>query len=116
MKAKFRNRGQSCIAANRLYVQRAVFDEFRDRFVAATRKLNVGDGLEAGVEIGPLNDEKSVSQALEFIEDATNQGAKVLAAGGGRKERAFFSNRRCWKTCRRRRAARRRKSSRRSRR
>ncbi len=90
MKAKFRNRGQSCIAANRLYVQRAVFDEFRDRFVAATRKLNVGDGLEAGVEIGPLNDEKSVSQALEFIEDATNQGAKVLCGGRRQERKGFF--------------------------
>lgn len=91
MKAKYRNRGQSCIAANRLYVQQSVYAEFRDRFVEATQNLKVGDGLEPGVEIGPLNDEKSVTKALAFIEDATGKGAKVLC-GGSRVEgsRGFF--------------------------
>src|SRR5207247_7170940 len=55
--AKFRNTGQSCIAANRIYVQRGIYERFVNRCVEKTKALKVGDGLEPGVEIGPLIDE-----------------------------------------------------------
>ena len=54
MIAKFRNTRQSCIGANRFYVQRSILDRFVERFVAKTKALKVGDGFEDGVEIGPL--------------------------------------------------------------
>lgn len=81
MTAKFRNTGQSCIAANRIYVQEAVYEEFLQLFVAKTRSLKVGNGLEPGVEIGPLIDESSGRKALEHIADAVQRGAKVRSGG-----------------------------------
>ncbi|MCL5279252.1 MAG: NAD-dependent succinate-semialdehyde dehydrogenase [Planctomycetes bacterium] len=86
--AKFRNTGQSCIAANRVYVQRSIADRFIPALVEATRRLRVGNGLEEGVEIGPLINEAGLKQALEHIEEAKSQGARVLCGGkrwtGGR--------------------------------
>ena len=86
MMAKFRNTGQSCIAANRIYVQRGIYDRFVQRLVETTKLLKVGDGLEPGVQIGPLIDEKAVQKALEHIADAVRRGARVLC-GGKRAER-----------------------------
>ena len=79
--AKFRNTGQSCIAANRVYVQRSIADRFIPALVEATRKLKVGDGLEEGVEIGPLINEQALQQALEHIEEAKSLGARALCGG-----------------------------------
>ncbi|MDO8541565.1 MAG: NAD-dependent succinate-semialdehyde dehydrogenase [Opitutaceae bacterium] len=79
--AKFRNTGQSCIAANRIYVQRAVYAEFLERFVAHVRTLKVGDGLEPGVQIGPLINEEGLAKALGQIENAVKKGARVLCGG-----------------------------------
>jgi succinate-semialdehyde dehydrogenase / glutarate-semialdehyde dehydrogenase len=81
MMAKFRNIGQSCIAANRIYVQRGIYERFLTMFVAKTQSQNVGDGLEPGMDIGPLIDETAVSKALEHIENAVAQGARVLCGG-----------------------------------
>jgi succinate-semialdehyde dehydrogenase/glutarate-semialdehyde dehydrogenase len=80
--AKFRNTGQSCIAANRIYVQRSVHDEFVARFVAAASALKVGSGLEAGVDVGPVIDERALAGALNQIDDAVKRGAKVRCGGG----------------------------------
>jgi succinate-semialdehyde dehydrogenase/glutarate-semialdehyde dehydrogenase len=86
--AKFRNTGQSCIAANRVYVQRSIADRFIPALVDAARRLKVGNGLDEGVEIGPLINEAALHQALEHIEEARSQGARVLCGGrrwtGGR--------------------------------
>jgi len=82
---KFRNTGQSCIASNRLYVQRGIYEAFLELFVDRTRALNVGDGLEEGVEIGPLIDEAGVETALSHIKAATQSGARLLC-GGARLE------------------------------
>ena len=86
--AKFRNTGQSCIAANRVYVQRSIADRFIPALVDAARKLKVGNGLDEGVEIGPLINEAALRQALEHIEEAQSLGARVLCGGkrwtGGR--------------------------------
>ncbi len=78
---KFRNTGQSCIGSNRIYVQQSIFDAFVEKFVATTKALKVGYGLEEGVEIGPLIDEAGRSGALEFIQDAVEKGAQLLCGG-----------------------------------
>ena len=79
--AKFRNNGQSCIAANRIYVQRGLYESFLKIFVERTRALKVGNGLEPDVQIGPLIDEAAVSKALEHVQDAVRGGARLLCGG-----------------------------------
>ena len=81
MMAKFRNTGQSCIAANRVLVERPIYERFLEAFVAKARSLKVGDGLEPGVDIGPLFDEAGVAKALEHVEDAVAAGARLLCGG-----------------------------------
>lgn len=78
---KFRNTGQSCVASNRIYVERSVFDAFVAKFVAATKALKIGYGLEEGMDIGPLIDEAGCESALRFVEDAKAKGARVLCGG-----------------------------------
>jgi len=90
MVAKFRNTGQSCIAANRIYVQRSVCPQFLERFVQRTRALRTGDGLEEGVEIGPLINEEGLRKALEHIEDATRRGARLLCGGKRLERKGWF--------------------------
>jgi succinate-semialdehyde dehydrogenase/glutarate-semialdehyde dehydrogenase len=79
--AKFRNTGQSCIAANRVYVQRSIYDEFLEALVARTGQLKIGDGFDPEVQIGPLIDEAALNKALEHIEDARRQGARLMCGG-----------------------------------
>lgn len=79
--AKFRNTGQSCIAANRVYVQRRVADQYIRALVEGAKALKVGPGMEVGVEIGPLIDETALENALEHIQEATDRGAQVLCGG-----------------------------------
>ena len=81
MIAKFRNTGQSCIAANRIYVHRPVYEEFLDLFTRQTGALKVGEGLEDGVDIGPLINEEGVVKAEEHIKDAVQRGARLLCGG-----------------------------------
>lgn len=88
--AKFRNTGQSCIAANRIYVQRGIYDRFLKLFVESTKALKVGDGLEPGVEIGPLIDEAGVKKAVEHVEDAVAKGARLLCGGHRMSRKGFF--------------------------
>jgi succinate-semialdehyde dehydrogenase/glutarate-semialdehyde dehydrogenase len=88
--AKFRNTGQSCIAANRIYVQRPVYAEFLEKFVAQTRALKTGDGLEPGVSVGPLVNEDGLKKALEHIEDAKKLGARVLTGGKRLERKGWF--------------------------
>lgn len=79
--AKFRNTGQSCIAANRLYVQRAIYDDFVAAFAARTSSLKVGNGLDPGVEIGPLIDRDGLARAQAQIDDAIARGARLVCGG-----------------------------------
>ena len=81
MITKFRNTGQSCIASNRIYVQRGIYEKFLTALVEKTKALKTGDGLEAGMDIGPLIDEAGVSKALEHIENALAQGARLMCGG-----------------------------------
>ena len=82
--AKFRNTGQSCIAANRIYVQKAIHKKFLDKFVAAVERLKTGNGLDDGMDVGPLVNQSALDGALAQIEDAVKHGGKILA-GGKRK-------------------------------
>jgi succinate-semialdehyde dehydrogenase / glutarate-semialdehyde dehydrogenase len=79
--AKFRNTGQSCIAANRVYVQKRIYATFMDKFVAAVGKLKVGNGLEPGVDVGPLIGREALDSALRQIEDAVEHGGTVRCGG-----------------------------------
>jgi succinate-semialdehyde dehydrogenase/glutarate-semialdehyde dehydrogenase len=79
--AKFRNTGQSCIAANRIYVQRSIAKPFTEAFVTRTKEMKVGDGLDPAVQIGPLIDESALAKALEHIENAVQRGARLLCGG-----------------------------------
>jgi succinate-semialdehyde dehydrogenase / glutarate-semialdehyde dehydrogenase len=90
MGSKFRNNGQSCIASNRFYVQRGIYDKFLDAFVARARAQKVGDGLEDGVVIGPLINEEGLNKALEHIEDAVKRGARLLCGGKRLPRKGFF--------------------------
>ncbi|MBU6401350.1 MAG: NAD-dependent succinate-semialdehyde dehydrogenase [Verrucomicrobia bacterium] len=83
MIAKFRNTGQSCIAANRIYVQRGIYDRFVAAFVGRVKSLKVGNGLEPGVEIGAVINQEGLEKALEHLRDARAKGAE-LRCGGGR--------------------------------
>lgn len=79
--SKFRNAGQTCVCANRLYVQDGVYDRFAEKLQQAVSKLHLGDGLQADVTTGPLIDEKAVAKVQEHIADALEKGAKVLCGG-----------------------------------
>lgn len=79
--SKFRNMGQTCVCANRIYAQSGIYDEFVKRFASAVSELRVGDGFEEGVMQGPLIDEAAVAKTEEHLEDAVAGGAKVVAGG-----------------------------------
>jgi succinate-semialdehyde dehydrogenase/glutarate-semialdehyde dehydrogenase len=81
MVSKYRNTGQTCVCANRLYVQRPVLQAFTDKLVAKVKALKVGNGLDAGVTQGPLIDAKAVAKIEEHIADARAKGGEVLAGG-----------------------------------
>jgi len=82
---KFRNAGQTCVCANRFLIQDGIYDQFVERFVAATAELKLGEGTEEGVTMGPLINDGAANDVLEFIDDAVKNGANV-ALGGGRSD------------------------------
>lgn len=79
--AKFRNAGQTCVCANRIYVHDNIYQAFAEKFVQEVQKFKVGNGLEDGVQIGPLINEKAVLKAQQLIDDAVSKGAKVACGG-----------------------------------
>ena len=79
--SKYRNAGQTCVCANRLYVQEGVYDEFARRLAAKVAQFKVGPGTEAGVTIGPLIEPAAVAKVEEHLTDALAQGARVLTGG-----------------------------------
>jgi succinate-semialdehyde dehydrogenase/glutarate-semialdehyde dehydrogenase len=81
MVSKYRNTGQTCVCANRLYVQRGVMKAFSDKLVAKVRALKVGPGTEDGVQQGPLIDDRAVAKIEQHIADARAKGAEVLTGG-----------------------------------
>ena len=81
MLSKFRNMGQTCVCANRLFVQDSVYDAFASKLSAATVNLKVGEGLSDGVMQGPLINMEAVEKVERLIKDATAKGAKIAAGG-----------------------------------
>ncbi|MGY2490334.1 NADP-dependent succinate-semialdehyde dehydrogenase [Cupriavidus sp. CP313] len=79
--SKYRNAGQTCVCANRIYVQAGVYEAFAQKLVAAVAALKVGNGMEDGVRIGPLIDDKAVAKVEEHIADALGKGARLLQGG-----------------------------------
>ncbi len=81
MQSKYRNAGQTCVCVNRIYVQDGVYDAFAQKFQAAVEKLKIGNGLDDGVDVGPLIDDRAAAKVREHIEDAVAQGAQVVTGG-----------------------------------
>ncbi|MGN1401392.1 MAG: NAD-dependent succinate-semialdehyde dehydrogenase [Bacillus sp. (in: firmicutes)] len=78
VQSKFRNAGQTCVCTNRIYVQRGIYEAFTEAFVETVSRLKVGNGLEEGVDIGPLIDDEAVQKVSGHVEDALGKGAKLL--------------------------------------
>jgi succinate-semialdehyde dehydrogenase / glutarate-semialdehyde dehydrogenase len=81
MISKFRNAGQTCVCANRIYVQSAVYEDFIHKFAEAVAKLKVGNGMSEGTEIGPLIDEKALAKVNDLVQDACAKGATTSIGG-----------------------------------
>jgi succinate-semialdehyde dehydrogenase/glutarate-semialdehyde dehydrogenase len=88
--SKFRNSGQTCVCANRLYVQAGVYDAFAAKLVERVKSLKTGFGLEAGVTQGPLINEPARKKALAHIADAVSHGAQVVTGGRALEGPGFF--------------------------
>ena len=85
MASKYRNTGQTCVCANRIYVQDGVYDAFAEKMAAAVGELKVGEGFEDGVAQGPLINQAAIEKVERLVADAVDKGAKV-AVGGARHE------------------------------
>ncbi|HMN46864.1 MAG TPA: NADP-dependent succinate-semialdehyde dehydrogenase [Povalibacter sp.] len=79
--SKYRNAGQTCVCANRLFVQSGIYDRFAAKLADAVKAMKVGDGLEQDTKIGPLIDDKAVNKVEEHVQDAVSKGATVLYGG-----------------------------------
>lgn len=88
--SKFRNAGQTCVCANRVYVQDSIKDKFLDIFVKKVKALKVGDGMEEGVDIGPLINEKGLDKVQDLLNDALDKGA-TLVSGGDKNDASKLS-------------------------
>jgi succinate-semialdehyde dehydrogenase / glutarate-semialdehyde dehydrogenase len=82
--SKFRNAGQTCVCSNRIYVHESIVDSFTEKLVEKVKDLKVGNGLEEGVDIGPLIDENAVEKVQKHVEDAVSKGASVVYGGKGK--------------------------------
>ncbi|RWR15593.1 NAD-dependent succinate-semialdehyde dehydrogenase, partial [Paenirhodobacter populi] len=89
MASKYRNAGQTCVCANRIYVQRGVYDAFAAKLQAKVAALKVGDGTEPGTDIGPMIEPKALDKVEDHIRDALEKGA-ALVQGGKRLGGLFF--------------------------
>lgn len=79
--SKFRNNGQTCICTNRLYVHENIVDEFTEQLAEKINQLQIGNGLEDGVDLGPLINEQALEKVQTHVEDAVSKGAKVITGG-----------------------------------
>ena len=87
---KFRNNGQTCVCANRIYVQAGVYDAFAKKLAAALSQMKIGDGLEEGVALGPLINQDAIAKVQEHIADATAKGGTVFYGGERHQGEGFF--------------------------
>lgn len=76
--SKFRNAGQTCISANRIYVQNTIMEEFKEKFINRVQSMKIGDGFDENVEIGPLIDENALNKVQTQVQDAIAKGGQVL--------------------------------------
>ena len=90
MISKFRNSGQTCVCANRFYVQDTVYDTFAKKLMHAVKELKLGDGLETATQQGPLINESAIKKVQEHVADAVNKGAKILCGGQKAKQGKLF--------------------------
>ncbi len=81
MMSKFRNAGQTCVCANRIFVQDGIYDAFAKRLAKATSALRVGDGMTDGVEQGPIIDNQGLAKITRHVDDAVDRGATLLTGG-----------------------------------
>jgi len=79
--SKYRNAGQTCVCANRVYAQADIYEKFTQKLAEAAAKLAVGNGMDKGISIGPLINHKALDKVQRLVEDATTKGAKVLTGG-----------------------------------
>jgi succinate-semialdehyde dehydrogenase / glutarate-semialdehyde dehydrogenase len=89
MASKYRNAGQTCVCANRIYVQEGVYDEFVEKFAAKVQALKVGNGFEEGVTQGPLIEDAAVQKVERHVADALAKGGQVVT-GGKKLQGQFF--------------------------
>ena len=87
---KFRNNGQTCVCANRIYVQAGVYDAFAKKLAAALSQMKIGDGLEEGVALGPLINQDAIAKVQEHLADATAKGGTVFYGGQSHQGEGFF--------------------------
>jgi succinate-semialdehyde dehydrogenase/glutarate-semialdehyde dehydrogenase len=90
MVSKYRNAGQTCVCANRFYVQSGVYERFVDKLATKARTIKVGNGFEAGINQGPMIDEQAISKVESHVADALAKGAKVVV-GGTREGERFYT-------------------------
>ncbi len=81
MQSKFRNAGQTCVCANRIYVQAGVYDKFAEAMAQKVRELQVGPGMDDGVDVGPLINEDGIAKVEKHVSDAVGKGAKAIVGG-----------------------------------
>lgn len=90
MVSKYRNNGQTCVCANRLYVQSGVYDAFARKLAEKVGTMKVGDGFEAGINAGPLIDRKALAKVEEHIDDAVSKGASIVVGGKSSAKGGLF--------------------------
>jgi succinate-semialdehyde dehydrogenase/glutarate-semialdehyde dehydrogenase len=79
--SKYRNAGQTCVCANRIYVQRGIYDRFAERLAETAAAMKVGNGLAPDTQVGPLIDDRAIQKVERHVEDALSNGAKILTGG-----------------------------------
>lgn len=89
MISKYRNAGQTCVCANRFYVQESVYEKFVEKFAAKAKAIRVGNGFEPGVQQGPMIDEQALEKIELHVSDALSKGAKLVTGGRREGERAY---------------------------
>ncbi|WP_091271548.1 NAD-dependent succinate-semialdehyde dehydrogenase [Alteribacillus persepolensis] len=88
--SKFRNAGQTCVCGNRIYVQKDIYETFVEKFQAAAEKLTVGDGMQKGVDIGPLINKDGYEKVDRHVKDAVSKGAELVTGGEGYEESGAY--------------------------
>ena len=89
MVSKYRNAGQTCVCANRFYVQAGVYDQFVEKLAAKAKAIKVGNGFEAGVHQGPMIDDQAIAKVESHVADALAKGARLVVGGAKQGERFY---------------------------